>query len=640
MNHLFLFSPGRFLLIALLLLVQFLHAEISPVPNKAQVVLLNSLAEKNYDKQTTRSKQHCRKVISLTSGNSLLLVERCQTFIVLGRIHLVDGRLDSAQQAIDSATYLQARLPVGTLAAELLHLKGNLSRETENYQEGLTYYFQAIDLCRSSYLLGRIYNDIGVIYRFIEDDDAAMRFFQKSYKVGISTGDSLRVAKTLNNISSVYRSRKHYPQALELLKRSLAIRRLFNDSLGMISCWTNMGLVHEKLGNDSLALRLHQNVSAIADRNQWIEDEVIALINCSNILLRQRQVEEVENNLIRALKIAQTHQLYYLGKRACLLLAEYYRRQGDFKQAYDFQQQSSTFTSENAKEELQKSTMIQEIRFRDKENKQMISLLQSRNTAAELQAANSLLLLERRRILLWLLVAGLVVVAAGLWFVLRRNREQSGFNRQLVRLVEEKELLLREIHHRVKNNLQLVSSLLNLNTTGARSSTSAVLRQSQDRIHTLALLHEHLYQSKNLNEIRFSAYVNQLVNALCLSFHNPKRPVQVVCDVSDIRCDIDQMVPCGLIINELVTNSLKHAFSENTAAILAVHAHQQGDELVISVTDNGKGISPVATEQLGLRLVKGLVRQLKGKLTCEPALQEGTRFTFIFPLHTSIPSAL
>ena len=198
--------------------------------------------------------------------------------------------------------------------------------------------------------------------------------------------------------------------------------------------------------------------------------------------------------------------------------------------------------------------------------------------------------------------------------------------------LEEKEVLLKEIHHRVKNNLQIIYSLLNLQTEYVEGEESLnVLKESQNRVKSMAMVHERLYQSPNLKDINFKEYVENLITDLFYSYGIEKGTIEMQFNLEDLKIDIDTAIPCGLIINELVTNSLKYAFPQGKG-ILKVELVQVSDYIKLVVADNGIGlpsdIDLENTETLGLKMVNNLIYQLDG--TLELNRNHGTEFIIKF----------
>jgi len=200
--------------------------------------------------------------------------------------------------------------------------------------------------------------------------------------------------------------------------------------------------------------------------------------------------------------------------------------------------------------------------------------------------------------------------------------------------LKEKEVLLREIHHRVKNNMQIISSLLRLQASNLSDPDALEsLQISQDRIRSMALVHEGLYRSSDLSQIDFAEYVKKLTGHLYSINADSRFQISLHVEIEDISLDINRAVPCGLIINELVTNALKHAFPEGRKGDIFIRMapFQQGG-LSLTVADNGVGfpaeIDVHNTDSLGMQIVSDLVQQLNGTLRVNTA--EGTQFTVRF----------
>jgi|AGTN01.1.fsa_nt_gi PAS domain S-box len=199
--------------------------------------------------------------------------------------------------------------------------------------------------------------------------------------------------------------------------------------------------------------------------------------------------------------------------------------------------------------------------------------------------------------------------------------------------LREKEVMLKEIHHRVKNNLQVISSLLNIQSEHLADSRDVELfRQSQDRIRSMALVHEKLYQTDDLAVIDFSQYVESLVRNLLMTYRGEAGNVKSHIDVAGVFLDIDTAIPCGLIVNELVSNALKHAFPGGRSGRLKVYMRPDEGNYILEVSDNGPGISrsPSAekSESMGLQLVALLTDQLDGTMSVDTS--RGTKFRITF----------
>ncbi len=205
---------------------------------------------------------------------------------------------------------------------------------------------------------------------------------------------------------------------------------------------------------------------------------------------------------------------------------------------------------------------------------------------------------------------------------------------QIQASLREKEVLLQEIHHRVKNNLQVISSLLDLQSQQIEEiGMLEVFRESQNRVKSMALVHEKLYQSKNFARINFAEYTESLVNYLFKAYELTPGNVIFELNIEEVNLNIDTAIPCGLIINELVSNALKYAFPGNRVGQINISLHSDNENhFTLIIQDDGVGIpenlNVNTVKSLGLQLVKVLIKQLKGKIEIDQS--QGSQFRVSF----------
>ena len=223
----------------------------------------------------------------------------------------------------------------------------------------------------------------------------------------------------------------------------------------------------------------------------------------------------------------------------------------------------------------------------------------------------------------------------GLVMIIEDVTDRKRVENTLRTSLEEKEVLLREIHHRVKNNLQIISSLLSLQCIQLDDDeTVDVLRECQGRVRTMAMIHENLYQSKDINHINFGNFVKKLLSDIFYSYRVDPRSIKLTTNVENVDIGIETAMPCGLIINELATNSIKHAFPNGTGNI-SVELTSSGlnnDSFILIFDDDGIGLpenlTPENTKKLGLMVVNTLSNQLNAEMEIDRS--NGTRFIFNF----------
>lgn len=222
---------------------------------------------------------------------------------------------------------------------------------------------------------------------------------------------------------------------------------------------------------------------------------------------------------------------------------------------------------------------------------------------------------------------------SGAVYVTRDITELKNVENQLKSSLEEKEVLLREIHHRVKNNLQIISSLLNLQSQYLKDEKVVnVLNESQNRVRSMAMVHEDLYRSQDLSKIDFADYIKRLLSGLFSSYGVNDKLITSTINVKNVFLNISVAVPCGLIINELVSNSLKHAFPQGQEGEIYLKFYHNGKKYILIIADNGIGfpedVKLENTKSLGLKLVNTLVEQLGGNISiCKDS---GTSFKIVF----------
>ncbi len=214
--------------------------------------------------------------------------------------------------------------------------------------------------------------------------------------------------------------------------------------------------------------------------------------------------------------------------------------------------------------------------------------------------------------------------------------ERKEVEEQIQASLIEKEVLLKEIYHRVKNNLQVISSLLNLQSEYITDKHDLeIFKQSQQRIESMAQVHEKLYQSKDLARIDFGEYIRDLVVSLFSSYEVNSDAIALTINIGSVLLGLDLAIPCGLIINEIVSNSIKHAFPKGTNGEIRLDFFANDDnQFILSISDNGVGFPPdfdfKKTTTLGLQLVDSLTHQISGEIdvTC----YGGVSFKITFPV--------
>lgn len=298
------------------------------------------------------------------------------------------------------------------------------------------------------------------------------------------------------------------------------------------------------------------------------------------------------------------------------LLQEAYAATGDFEKAY-----MGLLDQKKMEDSLRSGEML--ARIADYEVKYET---QEKERALEKKAASE-------KLLFWILGSAAVVLAILSFFFLKnrkKNRLLAKQKKLLEATIDEKNVLLKETHHRVKNSFQIVSSLLYLQSENmADKEAQLAIKEAQNRVRSMVLIHQKLYNKDQLVGINTQEYFNDLTRDIFESHTDSENKIDYSMNVESMVLDIETITPIGLILNELITNVLKHAFDTSSSAKnLQIDFDKKEDELVLSVQDNGVGMpAEVRESSFGIKLMKALAKKLKATLDFQPAPQQGTLAT-------------
>ena len=212
--------------------------------------------------------------------------------------------------------------------------------------------------------------------------------------------------------------------------------------------------------------------------------------------------------------------------------------------------------------------------------------------------------------------------------------EKSKINAQLSKTIKEKEILLSEIHHRVKNNLAVVSGLIELQNFYVKDEkASAILKESRNRIKSIAVLHEKFYESKSLEKIEIASYIDELIYFIKLSFSSQQKEIKIITQIDCIELSMANALPFSLLLNELITNSYKHAFKDKNAGNIFISFSKYQDKLILNFKDDGCGFDTTIInkeESLGMNLIEAFSLQLEAEAAFESKINNGTEFKLQF----------
>lgn len=506
----------------------------------------------------------------------------------------------------DSAGVAVAGFNIGTLY--LIH--GDLVKALDSYENAEKIYLQLSDEKN----LSRLYNNLGLIYRKTGKYGAAYNIYKKSLEIKERLGDSRGVSNTLTNLSSVLIQMDSLESAAQYSFQNLDLVLQLKDSGGYAAELSNLGIIYKMQGEYDKALTYFHQSQSIPKKGGLADYEVTVYSEVAEIYLERKEWAMAKTHLDKASGIAESDDLPETKLRVYQLYAQYFAEQNNYATAFSYQQKYITQKNDILNRQTLEKTTELEQRYESERKERQIAQLELEKQTAALAIRQR----ENQRNIS-LSVAAMLCIMAGFSFFLYRSKQKTNLiledkNRTIVKALGEREILLKEIHHRVKNNLQIISSLLNLQARAVKDEEAiAAVKEGRNRVKSMALIHQKLYQEGQLTGISLQQYLESLCDSLYQSFGVRQDRIALTIDSDPIILDVDTTIPLGLIVNELITNSLKYAFSPDQKGLLSVALKKQNDQLLLAIKDNGKGIDTgeAAQESFGMKMVHSLSRKLK-----------------------------
>jgi two-component sensor histidine kinase len=504
------------------------------------------------------------------------------------------------------------------------------------YADALKFYYVSLRInerLNDKESIAISYNNIGGVNDLLGNYEEALSFYFKSLKLKEEMKNIAGAANTNNNIGEVYKKSGRYEEAMDYYQRSLKQKKQLNNKRGMANTLNNIGEVYQLKSEYPQSLNYYQQALQLLNETDNKAGKATVYNNIGILLYRMGKNSEAIEYLKKGLSLASETGLIPEQHKAYVNLAEVYETNGNYKQANEHIKLNSALKDSLQNEKNSKRISELQARYESAQSKKEIVLLTKEKDLQQLQLYTSRVITIAVCIAFVLLLILVVVVIRGYKQKQKANQLLIEQNLSITKQKEEKELLLKEIHHRVKNNLQIINSLLRLHSHQLEDKRAlALFEECLNRILSMAMIHEKLYKSKDLTNINVDSYITALTEGLVRSYQTNKNvALKVECSLETLS--IDTLMPLGLILNELISNSLKYAFTGRDRGRIDIRLYKKrSDQLEMLVTDNGIGLpadfSWEGTNTLGIELVKTFVEQLNG--TIEISSTQGTSFKISF----------
>ncbi len=497
--------------------------------------------------------------------------------------------------------------------------------------------------------IAQVEKSIGIAYFYQKKFDESLAHYTKALTLYEKLGSLANQAKVLNNIAVLYRMDEKYDRAIDIYQQSLVLKEDLKDSIGIGTTLMNLGSLYVDAEEKALfeahiekastifkakknkALNAKCNLAygrGLLEFEDWTQAKIylreaiayyqdqpynhyyeVALNQLGRIAMHEKDFEGAislfETGLAQNRKNGR--KVMIEAHLRSLSLAKFELK--DYQSAYLFLEEAYALQDSNR---MEKRTILAE---------ELQTKFDVHQKDAALKIKNLELAEQRKSKKTFMLICGLLslLLLNGLYTIFQKNKHNkllSAKHQLLETAFSEKDLLVKEIHHRVKNNLQFISSLLSLQSRHITDENAiAALEASQNRVQSMSLLHHNLYQKDHLASVNMKIYLEQLILTNLHAYGLATPNIEVKQDIAPVFLDIDRAVPIGLIINELVNNIFKHAFSNQNDGVVFVGFQQEEEKLIVTVKDNGKGVdastsTTLASKSFGLKLINLLVKKL------------------------------
>lgn len=489
-------------------------------------------------------------------------------------------------------------------------IKGMSHYVNGRYDESIDEYVAALELAdylTDSFNKARLLNSLATSYQIREDLENSLKFYVQAHEIFLQEKDSLWVANTSGNIGLLLLNNKEVERAEPFIRTALEFYQ--ENGHSTYEGYTSLNLGNLLVEKEEFKQSIDQFDRAIELVSETVNPLVSAAANSGKGVAYNHlnQYDNSEKFLLIGLEKSTKINLQDQLSVCHLELSKLYEKKKFYSKSL-----SHFKTHSSLKDSLftlkQDAKMVEALTKYETDLKEKeINLLNSEKILVDTKLSNS------KRIS-FILSFGLLLLIGLLYWLYRLYKENK-------ENADAKDTLLREIHHRVKNNLQVISALLTLQSKFVKDDHAIeALQAGQDRVQSMALIHRDLYQHDNLKGVNTKDYLEKLITNLLSSYNINKEQIALQLNIESIWLDVDTMIPLGLMINELVSNALKHAFKNQNNGVLRISLKELNNIIFLEVADNGIGMAISEIQKngnFGKSLIDSFSKKLKADISYE-----------------------
>ncbi len=524
-------------------------------------------------------------------------IQANQSLGSVGTLNILLGNYEMALESFLARLEMLKRYPNPAAEQTVYNNMANVYDRLEQYDQAIVYHHKSLKLKLQAEDINGVmasYQNLGAAFTKLDDADSALYYSKKSYGIAEQLGNKIVMVATLINVGAFYTRDAHfsYDSASIYLSKSLAIAREVDDKDGMARSYSNLSTINLTVKNYQKSLDLALKALPLFESLGYKND-----------------ISETVNDIALS-----------------------FEKLGRYPEAYAYLRRHKNLDDSLYTEETTRAISEMQTKYETEKKDQDLALQSAQLTEKQLE-------LEQQHLLRNGAIAGAALLGIVAFLVYRiktkSNKEITVKNELLSKSLSEREALLKEIHHRVKNNLQIIASLLYLQSDESENQdVRRLLEEGQGRVRSMALIHQKLYENDDLKHIPFDDYLKELIGEIKLSFGDMAKNIELQVEAKDVFFDVDTAVPLGLIINELSTNAFKYAYAKRVGGgVFKVVLKKEGGEYRMTVSDNGSGIpdevlNATQSSSLGLKLTRMLSDQLEGEYNFDNS--NGTTFDLKF----------
>lgn len=457
---------------------------------------------------------------------------------------------------------------------------------------------------------GNLYKDLYLLNHDMDNLHKALAYHFMAYRIRITLNEEKGLSSSYNNLGTVYKLLEKDDSALFYYQRSLELKNHKGDRKGIANTYSNMGEIYLKTGNAAEAETYFKKAYEIRVKDSLQEGIVYSMIDFGRLNLYNKNYRPAISVMLQGEQLARRIKAHKQEAEIYKLLKDAYRAMHNFPKAIEYYDRYvealDTFNNIEMRKQIERLSISYET---EKKEQQIESLnQQAKITETTIRLQNESLKFQNMvniSLIIGSVILVLLLIISVYAYLLKRKASA------------QKEMHMRELHHRVKNNLQILSGLLTLQSDQLTDPLAKeAVKSGENRVKAMALIHQRLYNETEVTRVNMKEYITDLVSYLTDAYGFSEAMLSVRYDLDPEDLDVDKAIPIGLILNELVSNAFKYAFAGHPDPQLFLSFHKnKEDRLQLIVRDNGtKQPAATRTDSFGLKLVRSLCRQLKAQM--------------------------